>query len=707
MAGILLHEHRQDEAMRASRARLAVRFPTGLEPSAAVSALDGLSGLPSSVELVAELSATEDGIGHAIWVPATVRSSVESALTGAIPGLRLTEAPQDGDQAVTLARRLSVSTPAILSTDDPAAASRVLLTGLASLRRGERVVVCWALRPSHAPALTERDKPDAHHRDVQRAWRRKTAASGVRASGAILISAKPGRARELASQIESVLRSRRGLAGGIRTAAVSGKRTFGTIPRTTPRSGWLSGAELVALLAFPLGSETVPGVSVGVSRQLPVPRQVPSKGRALFVGHDPGGERTVALSTTAAQHHLCAVGPTGTGKSTLLAGAVLSDIAHGFGGVVFDGKGPDLIDTILDRVPAEQADRVVVLDPADVLRAIPGAALLSNGDPDLAAETLTGALRSVFGDAWTVRADFYGGLGIRTLAQVPGSSLADLPRLFFDEPFRRAAVARLTDPFLVSSWQSYEELSDAARAEHVQAPMHRTMALLARPKVRSVLASRKPTVDIGRLLAERRFLLISISPGQLGEATANLLATALLYAVWSAIEARAALPAEQRRFVAIYIDELASLGRLPFSFEQMAERARGLGAGLTVALQTLSQVSEPTRSALLANCASFVSFRSSTEAAAIARQLPGLTERDVMGLGGFEVAARISTGLGGSVAITTGRTLPLPPATGMAETIRDASAARYGSEPEEPLAAPPDSRTPEPQGKPGRTGRAS
>jgi hypothetical protein len=176
--------------------------------------------------------------------------------------------------------------------------------------------------------------------------------------------------------------------------------------------------------------------------------------------------------------------------------------------------------------------------------------------------------------------------------------------------------------------------------------------------------------------------------------------------VWSAIEARSALPPERRRFIALYIDELASLGRLPFSFEQLAERARGLGAGLTVALQTLSQVAEPMRSVLVANCASFVSFRSSVEAAAIARQLPGLSERDVMGLDRFEVAARIGTGIGSSVSVVTGRTLPLPPATGMAEAIRDASAARYATTEGEAEPTAFTAETPEPQGKPGRTQRA-
>ena len=87
IGSIALHEHRRDAAMRSSRVRLGLRFPSGLEPSAVVAAVDGLSGLPSTVELVAEVSATDSGITHAVWVPVVARSSVESILTGAIPGL--------------------------------------------------------------------------------------------------------------------------------------------------------------------------------------------------------------------------------------------------------------------------------------------------------------------------------------------------------------------------------------------------------------------------------------------------------------------------------------------------------------------------------------------------------------------------------------------------------------------------------------------
>ncbi len=697
IAGIATHEHVRDSRMRASRVRLSVRFPQELDAAVAVAALNALAGSAYTSELVVEVAARVGAITHTVIVPAVDRSSVESVLGGVIGSTRITDADASPDDAATLALRLFVATPSVLSGGDPVAASRALLAGLAGLRSGEQVVIRWALRPGSPRPRREPESPTPRQREIERAWRSKTALPGFSASGLMLIRASKARARELSGHIESVLRSRRGVAGGIRVTSGRGSRRLSALPRTTRTSGWLSNSELVALLGLPLGSEPIPNVAVG-SRELLVPVGVARSGRTLFVGRDSHGERPVALDPTAAKHHMAVVGPSGVGKSVLLANAILADIAAGHGGVVIDPKS-DLIDTILERVPARHAERIVVLDPGDD-RPLPGVALLAGGDPDSRADVLTGTLKSIFAGAWGVRSDFYGRLAIRTLSEVPGASLADMGRLFFEEPFRRAAIARLRDPFLISSWQSYESLSAAAQAEHVQAPMARVMTLLSRPRVRAVLASPEPKLDIARLFRERRWLLVSLAPGAISEAGATLVGAALMYSIWSAVEARVTLAPERRHPIFLYVDELATVTNgLPFGFELLAERARGLGAGLTVALQTLGRIPEPTRSAVLGNVATFITFRAgATEASAVARQLPGLTEADVTALGRFEVAARVGTGAGSAVSVVTGRTLPLPPVTGQAETIRERSAERYGAK-LEPTSAPTSADAPDGEGE--------
>jgi hypothetical protein len=701
LAGIGIYEHRRDTRMRVSRARLALRFPVGLEPASAFAALDALSGLPYTTELIAEVAASEGSIEHFLWVPAAVRSSVRSILAGVIGSLRISEAKPSPSEGVSLALRLFIPTPVVLSAENAAEASRALLSGLAGLRGGEQVVVRWALSPGAPRSPRAFDASDPRAREVARAWRHKTGVAGFSVSGLVLIRApRMSRARALAAHVENMVRSRRSVVGNIRVTAGRGSRRLSAMPRTTLTSGWLSTAELLALLGWPLGPDAVAGVEVGAARELLVPRHIPRKGRRLFTGRDVHGTRPVALSAEAARHHLAVIGPSGVGKSVLLARCVLDDLARGYGGVVIDPKGPDLINSILDRVPPEAADRIAVLDVGDRSRAVTGVDVLGSGDPDLRAEMLVGVLKTIFPD-WGIRSEIYGRLSIRTLAEVPGATLADMGRLFFEEPYRRAAVARLRDPFLISAWQSFEALSPAAKAEHVQAPMSRAMALLSRPLVRSVLANPSSKLDVAQLLAERRWLLVSLSPGWLGETTASFIGAALMYVIWSAVEGRATLPPGERHPVFLYLDELASLTNgLPYSFELLAERARGLGAGLAVSLQTVGRIGEPTRGSLLGNTASLVTFRAGAEEAPrLARELPGLGAQDLMSLAPFEVAARIGTGTGSAVTVVTGHSEPLPPPTGQAEAIRDASAARYASPPAEPGPTPNPDDEPAPVGQ--------
>jgi hypothetical protein len=607
LGAIWLREHRLEEAMRASRIRLSLRFPMALDPAAAKLALSTIAGVSERMELIFEVAVTSEGVTHAVVVPRVVRSSVVSGLAAAIPSMRVAETSEPSDGVSRAALRVSVPSPVVLASEHPEATLRTL-AGLA-LRPGERVVVRFAVRPGRPRPLRTPESPDRAAKEVERAWRQKTLVSaGFQVAGIVLIQApSAGRAGELVGHLSSILRSRRGAVAGLRLTSERSGRSLTSLPRTTRSSGWLNTAELLTLLMWAMGEGAIPGVGVS-GRELAVPRDVPREGRRLFVGRDASGERPVALDATAARHHMAVAGPSGVGKSVLLARCILDDIEQGFAGAVIDPKG-DLIETILERVKPEHAERVVVLDPGDS-RPIPGVALLSGGDPDSRADILTGTLKSIFAGAWGVRSDFYGRLAIRTLSEVPGASLADIGRLFYEEPFRRAAIARLRDPFLISSWQSYESLSPAAQAEHVQAPMARVMTLLSRPRVRAVLASPEPKLDVAQLFRERRWLLVSLAPGATSEAGAALVGAVLMYSIWAAIEARVTLPPEQRHPIFLYVDELATLTNgLPFGFELLAERARGLGAGLTVALQTLGRIGEPTRSALLGNVATFISFR--------------------------------------------------------------------------------------------------
>ncbi len=677
---IMAREHRLDAAMRRDRVRLAARFPLALDPAAARAALAGLSGMPEQVELVASTVANSEGIRHHFLVPGS--TSVLSGLVSAIPGLRLIETPAPTGTA-TLAMRLFVPTPTLLRGDEIEASSRALLSGLATLRSNEEVVVSWALRPT-APRRAFQHEPEGREtKELARLWRAKIAEPGFTVSGLVLVRAERiARARELLAHVADCVRSRRGRTAGIRGTVGRGNRSLATVARTSRSSGWLSVDELLPLLGFPLGDDVVPGVEVGASRELLVPNGVARQGRRLLVGRDAVSSRPVALSAEAALHHLAVVGPTGSGKSVVLARGVLDDLRAGYGGVLIDPKA-DLIDEVLNRVPTADRDRIVVLDPA-AGGPVPGLGLFGSGDPDLRSEVILSVLRGI-SEGWGPRIDQYLRLGLRTVADLPNPVLSDWLRLYSDAGLRRSAVARVRDPIRLAEWRSYEALSPAEQYQHVAPAVSRITTLLSRPALRAVLNQPNPKLDIGRLLAERKWLMVSLAPGTLGESAAHLLGAIVTYLVWAAIERRVEISAGLRRPVFLYFDELQSVSHLPIGLELFFERTRGLGCGVVVATQALARLPESTRASLVGNVASLITFRAShDEATRISRELPGLSPQDVMSLGRFEVAARINAARRDSgVAVVTGHTEPLPPAGKGAAVIRARSAELYGVDPRE------------------------
>ena len=74
--------------------------------------------------------------------------------------------------------------------------------------------------------------------------------------------------------------------------------------------------------------------------------------------------RQVNLAVADARQHLHLLGPTGVGKSTLIARLVLADFDAGRGAVVIDPKG-DLVEEFLARIPTGRENEVDLLDPLD------------------------------------------------------------------------------------------------------------------------------------------------------------------------------------------------------------------------------------------------------------------------------------------------------------------------------------------------------
>ena len=129
----------------------------------------------------------------------------------------------------------------------------------------------------------------------------------------------------------------------------------------------------------------------------------------------------------------------------------------------------------------------------------------------------------------------------------------------------------------------------------------------------------------------------------------------------------------------VAIDEPRALGDLPMPVDALLEQARGLGVGVTLAPQSMSQLPKSVREAALTNVATRVVFRQhADDARLLARDLPGVTAEGLGDLAAYEAVARIGLGPGDVAPSVTIRTRPMSAVTSDEARLRAASAARYG-----------------------------
>ena len=152
----------------------------------------------------------------------------------------------------------------------------------------------------------------------------------------------------------------------------------------------------------------------------------------------PGVEGSLAYNVTDALRHTWILGPSGTGKSTLLLNLILQDLEADRPIVVIEPK--DLIADLLARVPEKRKGDIVVLDPFD--EAPVGinpldAAHRHGRSPEVVADSLFGTFKAIWGDSLGPRSADILRNCLDLLARRNDASLVMLPLLLTNPGFRR------------------------------------------------------------------------------------------------------------------------------------------------------------------------------------------------------------------------------------------------------------------------------
>ena len=418
----------------------------------------------------------------------------------------------------------------------------------------------------------------------------------------------------------------------------------------------LSLSELASICHLP-AEPALPGVVRAGARTVARPPGIGMDGKPL--GVDAAG-RPVALAAADARYHLHLVGPTGVGKSTLIARLALADLAAGRGAAVIDPKG-DLVEDLLARIPEGMEDRVDLLDPLDV--APPGLNALEGADTDLVVDQLVGIFQRVYERFWGPRTDDILRASLLTLIRADTeATLADVPRLLADDDWRRSLTASLDDPVgLEPFWAWYDQLGESMRAQATGPVLNKLRSFLLRRPVRAIVGQPTSTIDVARGLDHGRLLLARVPKGTLGEETSRLLGSFVVARVWQAALERAGRPEAERRDAALYVDEVHNYLSLPTPLADMLAEARGYRLSLCLAHQHLGQLPKEMREALSANARTKVFFQLSPEDAQSVERLvkPELGAHDLAHLPAYTAAVRLCRAGEPSPTFTL-ETQPLP-----------------------------------------------
>lgn len=662
--------------------------------------------------IVVEVLATQRGIAHYILVDAATCGTLLAGLQATLPGARLDAAPaylhtchrSSMAAAFTLTSR---SRPLAVERAEPVSTS--LLAALQPLGPGERILVQLIMtsagtptpvtsRPrtgnatlplwwtGHTPA--DADELRARHTKQQAPLLAATlrigvtAASGRRASGLLTRAG-----RMLPGLNAPGVRLVRRLVPSFVTAHRLASRRY-------PLIEWpllLNVHEAAGLLGLPFTAH-LPGLPIGQARQLPPPPTLPTVGTVVGRSNYPGlAHRALALGVEDRLRHLHLIGPTGTGKSTLLAQMALQDIARGQGVVVIDPKG-DLVRDIAARIPERRVADVVLLDPSDTQTAVVGfnplhtSARADAATRELIAEQVLSIFHALYQEFWGPRTDEVLRAALFSLIYTAAPdttafTLIEVPELLTNPAFRRYVCAHPDlPPHLRSFWQWFDgSLRPVDRVEATGPVLNKLRAFSMRRNIR-LLLGQSQGVRLDEHVQRGGVLLISLAKGTIGAEAANLLGALFVATLWQTAQARITLPPEQRHPIFAYLDEFQNVVRLGVdtNLADMLAQARGLGVSLTLAHQYVSQLLPAVRDATLGTVRTHLAFQLEWEdARALAERFAPLSREDISGLRPFEFALQPCVA-GQTLTPVTGTTLPLGAPIREGSVLAEASRARYG-----------------------------
>lgn len=340
------------------------------------------------------------------------------------------------------------------------------------------------------------------------------------------------------------------------------------------------------------------------------------------------------VSTNSRQYHTYVVGLTGSGKSRFLQNCILQDIRSGRGCGLIDPHGDLARDVLTALVGSSKRkdnngiDRIVYVAPRQRNYILPFN-VLSRTDTDLDTYEISQRVISAFMRTWArslLEPPRFQQIMRASLAALieTKKTLCDLYDFLTRDDYRQDLLDSIPDPKVKADclrfFKNEYDHWGRDRSAMISSTTNKVTALTDNPNLFFMLGQKENHLDIRKIMDEGKILIVDL--GDCDDETKRLIGTLIVTGFEQAALSRSRVSLSERRAFYLYIDEFQDFACHPGAaetFSHMLSQVRKFGLHLTLANQSIAQLSKGLQTAL-SNAQTLISFRvSRTDAEVLAK----------------------------------------------------------------------------------------
>jgi CxxC-x17-CxxC domain-containing protein len=374
------------------------------------------------------------------------------------------------------------------------------------------------------------------------------------------------------------------------------------------------------------------------------------------------------------------IGKTGMGKTGLLKNMAIQDIQKGNGVGFVDPHG-EVAEGLLDYVPPGRINDVIYFNPADLEYPIAFNVMekVSIEYRHLVASGLMGVFKKIWPDVWSARMEYILNNSILALLEYPGSTLLGVNRMLADPEYRKKIVENVTDPMVKSFWvNEFARYTQRLETEATAAIQNKVGQFISSPLIRNIIGQVQSSIDMRKIMDEKKILILDLSKGRIGEDNSRLLGALLITKLQLAAMSRINIPEKDRSDFFLYVDEFQNFATEAFG--NILSEARKYRLDLILAHQYIAQMDEKLIPAVFGNVGTLISFRVGAEDAEFLEKefSPEFMATDLVNLPKYNIYLKLLIdGVAGN-AFSAQTLAPYPePAESNREKIIKVSRERY------------------------------